>query len=107
LWWGNRWGLTDEDLTQPTTCGVGECAGNTGTETCTAGVWGGDTCDPFEGAIPEVCEGFLDENCDGVVDEGCDCTIGDTKSFTMIMLMFQMLAWEIALVQIMHVEHQP
>jgi hypothetical protein len=34
-------GLVDEGLTRGTTCGTGECAGNTGTETCTAGVWGG------------------------------------------------------------------
>jgi hypothetical protein len=33
-------GAVDEDLTQPTTCGVGECSGNTGIETCTAGTWG-------------------------------------------------------------------
>ncbi len=57
-------------------------AGNTGTETCTAGTWGNDTCDPFEGAIAEVCEGSLDEDCDGVVDEGCDCTDGDTRTTT-------------------------
>ncbi|MEK6528192.1 MAG: putative metal-binding motif-containing protein, partial [Nitrospirota bacterium] len=43
-------GSTDEGLTQGTTCGVGACAGNTGTETCTAGVWGGNTCDPLAGA---------------------------------------------------------
>jgi len=34
---------TDEGLTQATSCGVGACAGNTGTETCSAGVWGGNT----------------------------------------------------------------
>jgi len=73
-------GTVDEDLTQPTTCGLGECSGNTGTETCTAGVWGGDTCNPLEGAVTEICEGLLDENCDGSVDEGCECTIGNTKS---------------------------
>ena len=37
-------GLTDEDavgdpLTQATSCGLGACSGNTGVETCTAGVF--------------------------------------------------------------------
>ncbi|UCH46185.1 MAG: leucine-rich repeat domain-containing protein, partial [Nitrospiraceae bacterium] len=63
-------GSTDEDLTQPTTCGVGACAGNAGIETCAAGAWGGDTCDPFEGAVADnTCNG-LDENCDGTPDDG-------------------------------------
>ena len=61
-------GSTDEGLTQATTCGVGECSGNTGEESCTAGVWGGDTCDPLEGAVAEVCDN-LDNNCDGIADE--------------------------------------
>jgi hypothetical protein len=61
-------GATDEDLTRGTTCGVGECAGNTGTETCTAGAWGGDTCDPLAGATAEVCDN-LDNDCDGATDE--------------------------------------
>jgi hypothetical protein len=73
-------GAVDEDLTQPTTCGVGECMGNTGTETCAAGVWGNDTCDQYAGATAETCDGSLDENCDGVVDEGCNCTNGATRS---------------------------
>jgi len=60
-------GSIDEDLTQPTTCGVGECA-STGTETCTAGVWGGDTCVPGN-PIAEVCD-TKDNDCDGVSDEG-------------------------------------
>jgi hypothetical protein len=63
-------GSVDEDLTQPTTCGVGECSGNTGVETCAAGVWGGDTCDPLAGAAADdsLCNG-LDDDCDGAVDE--------------------------------------
>jgi hypothetical protein len=43
-------GGIDEGLTRSTTCGVGACAGNTGTESCTAGQWGNDTCDPDDGA---------------------------------------------------------
>jgi hypothetical protein len=64
-------GTADENLTRATTCGVGECSGNTGTETCTAGVWGNDTCDPLAGATAEVCDN-LDNDCDGEVDE-CVC----------------------------------
>jgi hypothetical protein len=70
----------DENLMRPTTCGMGECSGNTGEETCTAGTWGGDTCDPFAGAGAETCDGSLDEDCDGTVDEGCDCSDGETRS---------------------------
>ena len=73
-------GQVDEDLTQPTNCGVGICSSNTGIETCTAGIWGGDTCDPLQGAGTEVCDGSLDENCNGSVDEGCQCTNGQTQS---------------------------
>ncbi len=60
--------LTDENLTRETSCGVGECEGNTGYETCTAGVWGDDTCDPLQGATNETCNG-LDNDCDGSTDE--------------------------------------
>ena len=83
-------GAADEDdtgnpLTQTTTCGVGECAGNTGVETCTAGVFGNDTCDPLAGAAAEVCDG-MDNDCNDTVDDqptadsscnidGIDCTI--------------------------------
>ena len=72
-------GQTDESLTRDTTCGQGECAGNAGIETCSAGSWGGDTCDPMDGAVPEVCEGSADEDCDGSAEEGCDCIIGVTQ----------------------------
>ncbi|MDD5331400.1 MAG: MopE-related protein [Candidatus Nanoarchaeia archaeon] len=62
-------GLIDESLTQITTCGLGECSDNTGIETCSAGEWINDTCDPYAGAVAETCDG-LDNNCDGETDEG-------------------------------------
>ncbi|MBI5665467.1 MAG: alkaline phosphatase [Nitrospirae bacterium] len=60
-------GTVDEDLTQPTSCGIGACAA-TGIETCTAGVWGGDTCTPGT-PTSETCNN-IDDNCNGTVDEG-------------------------------------
>jgi hypothetical protein len=63
-------GPIDEDYTAtPTTCGVGECSGNTGLLECQAGSTV-DTCDPFAGAAPNdaLCNG-LDDDCDGPVDE--------------------------------------
>jgi hypothetical protein len=74
-------GGTDENsagdpLTRPTTCGVGECAGNSGIETCANGVFAGDTCNPFEGAGAEICDGS-DNDCNGQTDEASDiCGIG-------------------------------
>jgi hypothetical protein len=56
------------------TCGVGECSGNTGEETCTAGTWANDTCDPYAGATYEVCDN-LDNDCDGQVDDSCSIDI--------------------------------
>jgi hypothetical protein len=63
----------DENLTRETTCGVGQCVGNEGEETCVAGVWSNDTCDPFEGATEEVCDGS-DNNCNGQIDDGAGTT---------------------------------
>ncbi len=72
-------GPVDENLTQPTTCGVGACSGNTGIETCTSGTWGGDTCDPLAGATTEVCDN-IDNDCDDSTDEnltqGTTCGVG-------------------------------
>ncbi len=73
-------GDIDEYLTRPTTCGVGACTGNSGQETCTAGVWGGDTCDSLAGATAETCDN-LDNNCDGTIDENLtqvsSCGVGE------------------------------
>ncbi len=75
-------GSVDENLTRTTTCGVGECAGNKGEETCTAGAWGNDTCDPFAGATSEVCDN-RDNDCDGSVDENLTrtttCGVGECE----------------------------
>jgi hypothetical protein len=63
-------GNIDEGLTsRQTTCGLGVCSGNTGTETCAKGEWVGNTCDPLKGAATnDVCDG-KDNDCDGQIDE--------------------------------------
>ncbi|MBR9704322.1 hypothetical protein GOV12_02840 [Candidatus Pacearchaeota archaeon] len=67
----------DEDyVSVPTTCGVGECFGNTGEQICVGGVLD-DTCDETENSVPEICGNetgydLLDNNCDGTIDLNCN-----------------------------------
>lgn len=62
-------GLINEDyVPTPTTCGIGECSGNVGEIACIDGTEI-DTCNPFEGAVPEVCDG-IDNDCEGNIDNG-------------------------------------
>ncbi len=69
--------------TRDTTCGVGECSGNTGIETCTNGQWNNNTCNALTGATDdEICDGDKDNDCDGEVDEGCECTNGEIRDTT-------------------------
>ncbi|MEW6486259.1 MAG: cohesin domain-containing protein, partial [Pseudomonadota bacterium] len=84
-------GQVDEGLTRPTTCGIGACAA-TGTETCTAGTWGGDTCTPgtpgIEGPVGDAtCTDAADNDCDGTIDDsdsdcGGQCVEGSTRPTT-------------------------
>jgi hypothetical protein len=61
-------GSVDEGLIRASSCGVGACVA-TGIETCTAGVWGGNTCTPGLPTGPDDnCNG-IDENCNGTADE--------------------------------------
>jgi cysteine-rich repeat protein len=61
-------GIVDEDLTRDTACGLGACSLNTGYEICSSGEWTNDTCNPFAGAVDEVCDA-VDNDCDGDIDE--------------------------------------
>ena len=57
-------GVPDDGL-GTTTCGVGIC--EHAVESCVAGAPQG--CDPFEGAVAEICGNGLDDDCDGEVDD--------------------------------------
>ncbi|RJR17767.1 MAG: hypothetical protein C4581_07325, partial [Nitrospiraceae bacterium] len=67
-------GMIDENVTRPTTCGMGVCSGSTGVETCSAGIWGSNTCNPYAGVQIEgppgdlTCMDNLDNDCDGSTD---------------------------------------
>jgi len=70
---------TDEYLLQTTTCGEGQCSGNTGVAICSEGGWINDTCDPLLGASAEACDN-RDNDCNGITDEGYDV---DTDGYSM------------------------
>ena len=73
-------GSVDDGIaSSPTTCGVGACAGSTGTSSCVNGTLV-DSCDPLAGATAEACDG-VDNNCNGSVDDGitCGCINGQTR----------------------------
>ncbi len=69
-------GAIDEEVTRP--CGTDRGACETGTETCTGGVWG-RCVDPVDPST-EVCDGSLDDDCDGAVDEACACPEGMARA---------------------------
>ncbi|MBI2982013.1 MAG: hypothetical protein HYY44_06970, partial [Deltaproteobacteria bacterium] len=74
-------GTADEDyVATSTTCGVGACAGNTGSLTCVSGSTQ-DSCDPTIGAGSEVCGNGIDENCNGS-DLSCNDVDQDGDGFT-------------------------
>jgi hypothetical protein len=85
----------DEDyVVTGTTCGTGECSGNSGNLECLNGVEV-DSCDAFVGAVAETCDldtayNGLDDNCDGNIDLDCSsyCDVdGDTYSSHLICLL--------------------
>ncbi|MCC6623394.1 MAG: HYR domain-containing protein, partial [Deltaproteobacteria bacterium] len=67
-------GVDEDYAAVATTCGVGACAGNTGTTTCTLGDVD-DDCDPYAGASPEACNA-VDDDCDGATDEADEAGAG-------------------------------
>jgi len=62
-------GVVDDELGLAT-CGLGVCAHTV--KLCLDGQ--PQACDPFEGAVPEVCNG-LDDDCNGQLDEGLGSTV--------------------------------
>jgi|GEM_PF-3016102 len=63
----------DDFVSAQTSCGVGACAGNSGSTSCEDGEVV-DSCDPTEGAGDELCNNW-DDDCDGAVDE--DFPVGE------------------------------
>ncbi len=62
-------GVADDYDFGQTTCGLGECLHTI--DNCVAGVT--QICEPFEGAVLEICDG-LDNDCTGVADDNpTDC----------------------------------
>jgi hypothetical protein len=69
-------GETDEEL-GVSTCGLGSCLHTV--DNCAAGVI--QICNPFDGAVQEVCDG-ADNDCDGVVDDDLgykSCGVGECE----------------------------
>ncbi len=67
-------GLTDEGVTRPCGTDIGECV--SGTQTCTAGIWG--ACAGSVGPIAELCNN-RDDDCDGRTDgftRPCGSSVG-------------------------------
>jgi hypothetical protein len=62
-------GTPDDDyVVTPTSCGTGQCTGNSGQLECQSGTEV-DTCDPLAGATPDdQCDG-ADNDCDGTPDD--------------------------------------
>jgi hypothetical protein len=77
-------GSIDEDLSNPTTCGVGACWGNAGAITCIAGSWVNNNCDPLEGATSEVPGNGIDDDCNPLTYDTPPDVDGDDDGYSEI-----------------------